>query len=44
MMPVVIEEPPLPVREARAGERVARIIAAWQPPIPPRKPPVRVDP
>jgi UDP-N-acetylglucosamine 2-epimerase len=30
--------------DGRAGERVARIIAAWQPPSPPRKPPVRIDP
>jgi UDP-hydrolysing UDP-N-acetyl-D-glucosamine 2-epimerase len=29
--------------DGRAGERVARIIAAWEPPSPPRKPPVRVD-
>jgi UDP-N-acetylglucosamine 2-epimerase (non-hydrolysing) len=28
--------------DGRAGERAARIIAAWQPPMPPRKPPVRM--
>jgi UDP-hydrolysing UDP-N-acetyl-D-glucosamine 2-epimerase len=27
----------LPVTDGRAGERIARIIAAWQPPSPPRK-------
>ncbi len=38
--------PPLDPRlvDGRAGERVARIIAAWQPPHPPRKPAVRIDP
>jgi UDP-hydrolysing UDP-N-acetyl-D-glucosamine 2-epimerase len=30
--------------DGRAGERVARIIAAWQPPCPPRKPPLSVAP
>ncbi|HYO44873.1 MAG TPA: UDP-N-acetylglucosamine 2-epimerase [Candidatus Limnocylindrales bacterium] len=39
--------PGLPAADARladgrAGERVARIIAAWQPPTPPRKPPIRM--
>jgi UDP-N-acetylglucosamine 2-epimerase len=39
----------LPVPDARladgrAGERVARIIAAWHPSTPPRKPPIRIDP
>ncbi len=29
--------------DGRAGERVARIIAAWEPPKPPRKSPVRID-
>jgi UDP-N-acetylglucosamine 2-epimerase len=28
--------------DGRAGERAARIIGAWHPPSPPRKPPVRV--
>lgn len=37
--------PPDPrLADGRAGARVARIIAAWQPPTPPRKPPVRLDP
>ena len=37
--------PPLDPRltDGRAGERVARIIATWQPPSPPRKPPVRIE-
>lgn len=35
-----LEPPP----DGRAGERAARIIAAWQPPIPPRKAPVVVEP
>jgi len=30
--------------DGRAGERAARIIAAWHPPSPPRKPPVPVEP
>ncbi len=30
--------------DGRAGERVARIIAAWQPPHPPRKPALRIEP
>jgi UDP-hydrolysing UDP-N-acetyl-D-glucosamine 2-epimerase len=29
--------------DGRVGERVAAIIAAWRPQIPPRKPPIRVD-
>lgn len=28
--------------DGRAGQRVAAIIAAWRPPIPPRKPPIRL--
>ena len=38
--------PPLDPRlaDGRAGHRAARIIAEWHPPIPPRKPPVRIDP
>jgi UDP-hydrolysing UDP-N-acetyl-D-glucosamine 2-epimerase len=38
--------PPLDpgLADGRAGERAARIIAAWQPPVPPRKPPVRIAP
>ncbi|MEW6225331.1 MAG: UDP-N-acetylglucosamine 2-epimerase [Chloroflexota bacterium] len=32
------------VADGRAGERVAHIIAAWQPPMPPRKPPIRLAP
>ncbi len=31
-----------PLADGQAGRRVAAIIAAWQPPRPPRKPPVRV--
>jgi UDP-hydrolysing UDP-N-acetyl-D-glucosamine 2-epimerase len=36
--------PPVDPRltDGRTGERVARIIAGWQPPKPPRKPPVRI--
>jgi UDP-N-acetylglucosamine 2-epimerase len=30
--------------DGRAGARIAAIIAAWRPPIPPRKPPIVVDP
>ena len=30
--------------DGRAGERVARMIAAWRPSHPPRKPPMRVEP
>ena len=30
--------------DGRAGERIAAIIAAWRPQIPPRKPPIRLDP
>ncbi len=33
-----------PLADGRAGRRVAAIIAAWQPPRPPRKPPVRLGP
>ncbi len=33
-----------PLADGQAGRRVAAIIAAWQPPRPPRKPPVRVGP
>ena len=36
-------EPYHGVQLTRAGERVAHIIAVWQPPIPPRKRPIRVD-
>ena len=32
------------VADGRAGERVAHIIAAWEPPMPPRKPPIRLAP
>jgi UDP-hydrolysing UDP-N-acetyl-D-glucosamine 2-epimerase len=39
-----IPMPDLRLADGRAGERVARIIAAWQPPIPPRKPLVRINP
>lgn len=31
-----------PLSDGRAGQRIADIIAAWRPPSPPRKPPVRV--
>jgi UDP-hydrolysing UDP-N-acetyl-D-glucosamine 2-epimerase len=30
--------------DGRAGERIAAIIAAWRPQIPPRKPPIPLDP
>lgn len=30
--------------DGRAGERIAAIIAAWRPPIPPRKPPIPIEP
>jgi UDP-hydrolysing UDP-N-acetyl-D-glucosamine 2-epimerase len=32
-----------PLADGRAGQRVADIIAAWRPPRPPRKPPIRVS-
>jgi UDP-hydrolysing UDP-N-acetyl-D-glucosamine 2-epimerase len=32
----------LPAADGRAGERVANIIASWQPPDPPRKAPIRM--
>ena len=41
---VSIPAPDRRLVDGRAGERVARIIAAWTPPDPPRKPPVRVLP
>jgi hypothetical protein len=31
-----------PLADGRAGERIARIIAAWIPPDPPRKAPIRM--
>ncbi len=31
-----------PLADGRAGQRIADIIAAWRPPRPPRKPPIRV--
>jgi UDP-N-acetylglucosamine 2-epimerase (non-hydrolysing) len=33
----------VPLADGRAGRRVADIIAAWQPPRPPRKPPIVVE-
>ncbi|HEX2755124.1 MAG TPA: UDP-N-acetylglucosamine 2-epimerase, partial [Candidatus Limnocylindrales bacterium] len=30
--------------DGRAGERIAAIIGAWRPQIPPRKPPINLDP
>jgi UDP-hydrolysing UDP-N-acetyl-D-glucosamine 2-epimerase len=39
-----IPAPHARLADGRAGERAARIIAAWQPPDPPRKPPLAVEP
>jgi UDP-hydrolysing UDP-N-acetyl-D-glucosamine 2-epimerase len=39
-----LPEPDARLVDGRAGERAARIIGAWNPPRPPRKPPVRVTP
>jgi len=33
-----------PLMDGRAGARIADIIAAWRPSLPPRKPPIRVEP
>lgn len=41
---VAIPGPEPRLVDGRAGERAARIIAGWQPPDPPRKPPVAVRP
>jgi len=38
-----LPEPDPRLVDGRAGERVARIIAAWQPSIPPRKPPIPIE-
>jgi UDP-hydrolysing UDP-N-acetyl-D-glucosamine 2-epimerase len=38
-----LPQPDPRLADGRAGERVARIIAAWHPTTPPRKPPIRLD-
>ena len=39
---VVVSRAHLPLADGRAGERIARIIEAWQPPDPPRKAPIPI--